>query len=203
MPIEKKKKHIDLKNLNLDEKIFKKWIMILRKYHKDYDVPWYRERTQVGFFAAASWLANVPALEEWTSEKHRDEEDIIGRCDLWIKNGDFYIEAKHLWCPITGKLEKRKNRIQQIIDRCKESAGTMMCSKNHRLAFIFLGPLIQKHILQKKSDLDVDSLTSDWLKMVINLRSDAIAWFLPNRSKRNLDDTRNFDIGIVLLIYKV
>jgi hypothetical protein len=69
-------------------------------YHgKDDDCGfWYRERPHIGFLAAAIWLADGIALEEYGTHKIIERERKRGRADLYfrIAKQSFYCEAKHL-----------------------------------------------------------------------------------------------------------
>lgn len=176
----------------------RKWIEVVKDYHLRVEPPWrYRERTQVGFFAAASWLLRVPALEEWALAKGTQEAPIRGRCDLWIMTGDYHIEAKHVWCNAHAQ---DAGSIEDAVNRSLESAQRI--SEDHpRLAFTFLAPYVPR----KRS---IAQSASKWLKMVTETRavqedSAAIAWYLPERSPKNNDTKGNFGVGIVLLVHKL
>ncbi len=188
------------------EKILKEWTGILKYYtDKVKEIPWYRERTHVGFFAAASWLAKVPALEEWTSRKAVERRKYTGRCDLWIMEDNYFIEAKHIYCSVTGRMSKIKN----AIDNSRKAAQKMKPVEGQVLAFTFLGAIIPKNALKKDNKLNVDNFTQSWLQNVLSLKETdkysfgAIAWYLPNRRKKPDDRSRNFEIGTVLLIHQV
>ena len=89
------------------EPLFRNWIAVQRRYatqceFKDFAHN-YSERPQVGFVAAAVWLAGGVALEEWKTQKIGGEESRTGRCDLWFSlpgKGSYHAEAKHAWLTI-------------------------------------------------------------------------------------------------------
>lgn len=67
-----KLEHYETNTLKSLEPHLKQWICVLKMYCEKVvgDTPFpYRERTHVGFFAAASWMIGVPALEEWVTTK--------------------------------------------------------------------------------------------------------------------------------------
>ena len=80
------------------EATLKKWIHLHRRYYnemywdgKAHDVSyWYGERTQLGIFASAVWMAGGVALEEYGDEKkHWDKRrrPKQGRVDLYLSVG--------------------------------------------------------------------------------------------------------------------
>ena len=84
------------------EPLFRRWIDVQRRYavQCEYDdfAHNYSERPQVGFVAAAVWLAGGVALEEWKTQKNGGEDACTGRCDLWFNlpgKGSYHAEAKH------------------------------------------------------------------------------------------------------------
>jgi hypothetical protein len=209
MLIEEKIKYVyTSKELKPLEKNLNAWVAFLRYYEKKAEeVPWYRERTHVGFFSVASWRGKIPAVEEWTIRKKNINRP--GRCDLWIQNrkGDYYIEAKHIYCPITNP-ERTISKIRSTIEICKNHAGNLKddeSPKRQILAFTFLGAMIPKNCIIKYEELDIHKDVTNWLKYLREeIEYDAIAWYLSNRKYNGakLDPSRNFEVGTVLLINK-
>ena len=173
------------------------WLEVLRLYHTRVEPPWnFRERAQVGFFAAASWRLQIPAIEEWSLVKGPEDKQIKGRCDLWIETGNFHIEAKHMWCRATGNITKEMRYIANTQQRAIESVS--LVNADRRLAFSFLTPFIQK----RKQD-NLDHRVSFWLDNLLQLKHDAIAWYLPARTRKEEFTDENLSIGCVLLINKI
>lgn len=175
------------------------WICVLKAYREKVgDSPFaYRERTQVGFFAAASWLLGVPALEEWSTEKGTEESPSKGRCDLWIMTEDFHIEAKHAWCDVSRKTQNEEQHIKKTIEESLNSARWLSCDSKHKLAFTFLSPCISN-----EEQSNIQNLTSQWLSLVCSISFDAIAWYLPERPGTPRFEYPFLAIGSVLLIHK-
>lgn len=190
----------DAKSLPLLGVHLAEWIQVLKMYIENVEEssPFgYRERTQVGFFAAASWRLGVPALEEWSTTKGTKDAPSKGRCDLWIKTGDFHIEAKHAWCDVSRGRALEMARVEKAVNESKASARWLAQEVEHRLAFTFLAPCIARNKLA-----DIESLTAQWLSLVTSISSDAIAWYLPERHRQKPFDFPYLAIGSVLLIHK-
>jgi hypothetical protein len=197
MSLQKQTEYFKSKRIPKLEPHLQKWIQVLKEYHIRVEPPWnYRERAQVGFFAAASWLIDVPAIEEWALIKGPEDKQIRGRCDLWIETGGFHIEAKHMWCRATGNINKEIVYIERTIQRAIESAQQV--NAKARLAFTFLSPFIQ----ERKQD-NLDDRVTFWLEHILQIRHDAIAWYLPERTRNKPFSGHNLSIGSVLLIHKI
>lgn len=190
--------YYDTKSLELLDNHLAEWIRVLKvSFEKVGDSPFgYSERTQVGFFAAASWRLGIPALEEWGTTKGTEESPSKGRCDLWIQTGDLHIEAKHAWCDVSRGRANEQERIVKVIEDSKASARWLSKDVERRLAFTFLAPCIAK-----KRVADIDRLTTDWLDIVTSIPSDAVAWYLPERARSESFDFPFLAIGSVLLIH--
>ena len=91
------------------------WNEVLLTYLKKTqysDCQWeYNERAILSSFAAAVWLNDDIALEEYSSErKGKHGRKYSGRCDLYFKTRkhDFNCEAKKITCGIGGKSNPSK-----------------------------------------------------------------------------------------------
>lgn len=189
----------DAKSLSPLEHHLCQWIAVLKSYTKKTgDSPFrYRERTQVGFFAAASWLLGVPAREEWATIKGTEELPSQGRCDLWIQTEDYHIEAKHNWCSVSRKQSAEQKRIERTIRESKDSTLRLFPTLKNRLSFTFLTPCIAKEELSM-----IATHTDNWLGLVDRkIPCDAIAWYLPERRRTETFDFDYMAIGTVLLIH--
>jgi hypothetical protein len=171
--------------------VMRRWFTVLRRYrgllrpedartHRD---PWYyRERSQIGFLAAASWLAGAVALEEWRTEKERESCPRNGRGDLWIQvranpDVEYHIEAKHDWGDITGNPAKEKQKIEKALSKAVACAQQLICPKSARLAFVFLSPCIST----RKAKGDLTWALDEWLTSLRLIPNDLVAWYFPKQ----------------------
>src|SRR4051794_10797989 len=81
-----------------------RWIKLnqelTRRWAHDPDVPWwYNERASVGLFAAAAWLEEGHAFEEYSGSKRKEKGHSAGRFDLEfsVRKHEFRAEAKQCW----------------------------------------------------------------------------------------------------------
>ncbi len=93
--------------------VLEEWLKVITRYgfyHREAmkgepDYPyWYGERASFGSLAAAAWLAEGVALEEYAARK-RGRYAYSGRADLWIviHGHRFVIEGKQLWMSIGAR----------------------------------------------------------------------------------------------------
>jgi len=176
-----------------------KWIAVLKDYRlKTKEEPWgYLERTQIGFFAAACWLLGIPAREEWRTKKGEGSNESGGRCDLWIHEPEFFIEAKHLYCVLSDAGKPNISNVQTFVTRAKADASRLQCQPDQKLAFTFIAPLIP----QSNQD-NIDQRMSEWLDAVSRLEHHALAWYLPGRRETRRFSYLNHCPGVVLLIHR-
>lgn len=190
------RRHVQCSRLPRLAPVLRSWISVIRKYHSIGDQPWrYRERTQVGFFAAATWLSGHVALEEWSTQKGPKVALKKGRCDLWINISDFHIEAKHKWCTVTRNLDKEMRDVERAMSAAVQSTGELNCYKSKRLAFLFLSPW-----LPPDADGDLSEALDAWLGRVYDVKHDAIAWYFPTRRGVRSNAVHGAAVGSVLLI---
>ena len=106
---------IDTWSIKCLNSVLNKWNEVLLTYLKKTqysDCQWeYNERAILSSFAAAVWLNDDIALEEYSSErKGKYGRKYSGRCDLYFKTGkhDFNCEAKKITCGVGGKSNPSK-----------------------------------------------------------------------------------------------
>jgi hypothetical protein len=91
------------------ELILKNWCKTIIRWCEQMgwdDVPWwYGERSSLGLFALAAWVAGAVPLEEYSTEKGKGRGRWPGRGDLLlqIKERDYIIEAKQKWISISNR----------------------------------------------------------------------------------------------------
>ena len=170
------------------------WCDLLRRYlEANEEGPFlYRERSQVGFLAAAIWVSGGIALEEWHLEKTKvraeggSGDSYKGRGDLWFTvdsdsaehPGGWYLEAKHDFDfagTVVARLEDRNRSglAQAIADASHLIAGS------NRIACKFVSILIPR------STKELDSVSP---RLIADLRAsrpdaDAFAWFVAKPSQ--------------------
>ena len=114
------------------EPLFRHWIEVQHRYaaqskFEDFAHN-YSERPQVGFVAAAVWLAGGVALEEWKTKKIGGEESHTGRCDLWFSlpgKGSYHAEAKHEWLRVGHDSALRKaNAMMKKAEMSAQALGS-------------------------------------------------------------------------------
>jgi hypothetical protein len=169
--------------------ILQKWLITQSRYAGKVkgDYSWnYRERTCIGFLAAATWLSGGVALEEWKTEKKKGRHTCYGRCDLWIRHmrTDFFIEAKHSHVAFqhgrhNDAVSYLKKRLRVAVKDAKKQP--VDCSSRvKRLGVLFVGA--------KFYSKDAESLTrtrAAGLKKLYDLPHSAMAWlFEPPQSKK-------------------
>jgi len=105
------------------EKLVKAWGDVLNRYlqrEKGYDLPhWNTEPSLNGFLAAAVWIANGVALEEYSTERlDEDQKTTTGKglLDLYfhLEDLDCVVEAKQDWP--TDSSEECRERINKFLD---------------------------------------------------------------------------------------
>ena len=181
--------------------ILHSWIKIQLHYSTAVrgDCSWYyRERTCIGFLAAAVWQARGVAREEWQTEKGSKARRRQGRCDLWIfrpKRYEFHVEAKHMWLCATSSPNKQRQRIEDALHRATDDAQRLICSRKQRLSILFIAPYIPRHKLNKMAEHLLGCR-----KVVDSIPHDAIAWTFQDRSQlRLIRGEENVGIGLVLI----
>jgi len=106
------------------ERLIVQWFKALNRYldyERGNDIPhWNDERSHTGFFAAAAWMLDGVALEEYAVERHgngRGRRKGKGRCDL-------YFDVDNLPCLVEAKIEWRVGK-KHIEDRLAEADGQL------------------------------------------------------------------------------
>ena len=190
--------------------LWQKWHEVTSAYsdkHGNDDVFWwYRERTWVGFLAAAVWRLGGVALEEYACKKSGGKLG-RGRVDLYfnLEKEGFIAEAKHVWM---GK-NQRKGSLAEFckkgLNRSEKDVGRIP-GDERQLAVLFISPTVAAD----------DSTKNDCLSALIeNLRRsrseinfDAMAWVFPDwaRSTSWLSRTEikgNYSPGGIILIREI
>ena len=187
------------------------WNEVLLTYLKKTqysDCQWeYNERAILSSFAAAVWLNDDIALEEYSSErKGKHGRKYSGRCDLYFKTGkhDFNCEAKKITCGVGGKSNPSKT-IDLVKSGLKEAyndaKNKIPKDAGRRLGMCFVVPRLPKTEIENK-----DKPITDFQENIKNNKEkigySSIAMVFPKKTK-DLNTERYHYPGIVLLFKEV
>ncbi len=205
-------------------KLFNLWVDVSRRYADHWGRKktgawkevhwWYRERANVGMFAAAVWQANGVALEEYGSEKtfiaKKRKSKYRGRTDLCfslpLSGRNFAAETKHTSSKL---LEKRKGEpsfhkiIEGLEAACKDAGGVR--GQGELLGMVFVTLDLPKATAGRTK---VSKVIADWTKRVRNdsrLKDNPlkqclfISWFFPTEA-RLLADNSTWKPGTAMFV---
>ena len=185
------------------------WNEVLLTYLKKTqysDCQWeYNERAILSSFAAAVWLNDDIALEEYSSErKGKHGRKYSGRCDLYFKTGkhDFNCEAKKITCGVGGKSNPSKTieLVKRGLKKACKDVKKIPKDEGRRLGMCFVVPRLTKAEIENKDKPIIEF--QEIIEKGINYSS--IAMVFPQRKKtQKLNSEKYHYPGIVLLIKKV
>ena len=188
------------------------WNEVLLRYLKKTqysDCQWeYNERAILSSFAAAVWLNDDIALEEYSSErKGKHGRKYSGRCDLYFKTGkhDFNCEAKKITCGIGGK-SKKSNTIDLVKSGLKEAyheaKRKIPKDAGRRLGMCFVVPRLPKAEIKNK-----DKPITDFQENIKNNKEkigySSIAMIFPEKTRKQDKEEKHHYPGVALLIKEV
>jgi hypothetical protein len=189
--------------LHLIRPVLSRWIDVLNRYIEvcegDDCQWWYTERAILSSFAAAVWLCEGVALEEYNAEKKNKGAKWKGRCDLFFSLRDrfFACEAKQVWCK--GEIfESGALTIDNSLRDAQADAQCLYKREGTRLGICFVIP----HFAADQDSCS--QLLMRWLGQFKSVNADARAWAFPEgaRSLKSSYDGR-FYPGVALFIRKV
>jgi hypothetical protein len=191
-------------NLRQIRPVLLQWINVLNRYVEAYegDCPWwYTERAVLSSFAAAAWLSDGIALEEYSTFKGKKSEKYRGRCDLFFSFGDhsFACEAKPAWCAIGRRAKSGCERVKSKLAAACAAALKLGSDEADRL----LGLCFAMPWLPSADEDFIEEQIKEWLKKLISeVRYDSIAWMFPFPEKTRClkGSDENFYPGVALLI---
>ena len=171
---------------------------------------WHIERAILSSFAAAVWLNDGIALEEYSEEKkiknqnkkRKQDRTFTGRCDLYFEIGKqgFACEAKKITCGIGGR-SKKSNTIDLVKRGLKEAcndARDLLDDSGRRLGMCFAVPRLPKAEIKNKDKPIIEF--QEIIKEKIDYSS--IAMVFPQKTE-DLNTERYHYPGVVLLIKEV
>ena len=166
---------------------------------------WHIERAIISSFAAAVWLNDGIALEEYSSEKKGGEEGelVTGRCDLYFQIGNigFACEAKKITCGIGGKADPSKtiSLVKRGLKKACDDAKKLPKSEGRRLGMCFVVPRLIRTDIENKNKEIIKFQKAVEKK----IRYSSIAMVFPENTKEKDKDEKFHYPGIILLIKEV
>lgn len=200
-------RHVNSGNLRSLKPIVDEWIDVILQKYVDYfsmeDVPWwYNERATLSSLAAAAWMAQGIALEEYKTQKGKKSNPRTGSCDLFLgaeSGAWFECEAKQTWCAVGRRarngFESAKSGLKDACDNAKKLRKT---EGVRRLGLCFLIP----YLPIGDKDYVVEQIEK-WLKDLDGLKRDCIAWAFPEKTRYIEGSDKQIYPGVVLLVKEV
>ncbi|WP_231367149.1 MULTISPECIES: hypothetical protein [unclassified Thioalkalivibrio] len=156
------------------------WLSTVQHYcehHEQFDNCWWHiERASISILAGAAWRLSGQnrqwaALEEFATRKRVNvDQDVNGRCDLYISNKDesYAIEAKQAWQSI-GNRSSGATQVQASMKQAWDDAGKLSIDEaDYRLAVTFVVPYIPlSEGLDEKGKVDLKGVrekVNTWLE---------------------------------------
>ncbi len=179
------------------------WIKSIEKYScyfKFNDNPWwYNERATLSCLAAAAWINDGVALEEYCTIKGKHSNPKSGRCDLFLGIGDesFDCEAKQVWCAIGRTAGSGISIAEAGLDDACIDARKLKKEKTRRLGLCFAVPYLpirDKDFIEEQLKL--------WLRDLQEIDYSCIAWAFPEKSRYSLYRGEYYP-GVVLMVKEV
>ena len=154
---------------------------------------WYNERASLGSIAAAAWLANGVALEEYSARKRASR----GRADLWIliDGARFAIEAKQAWLSLGTRARGSPSQLcQRWLSAAKRDARRLSKEEGFRVGLVCIAPFLPE------GEIDhLESRLRDFCYEVGRIGVGMAWWFDPIHSPRD-DEERRLYPGVLALL---
>lgn len=176
-------RHIKNGKLKELESILEKWIQITEEFSKDFEndaLYWYNERASLSVFAAAVWLSNGYALEEFSATKGLDGRKWKGRKDVWfcLDKQEYIAEAKFLYQSFSLQNKKMLDRVQQSLNEACSDAKKSAEKDNISLGLCFIAPY-----LPESKEKNLENLIDSLEKKLLAIDYDLLAWVFPKYSR--------------------
>lgn len=190
--------------------VWQKWQEVTSAYsdrHGNDDAFWwYRERTWIGFLAAAVWRLGGVALEEYACKKSGGKLG-KGRVDLYfnLEHEGFIAEAKHVWMGRTQRKDGLVEFCKKGLQRSEKDVLNVPGSER-LLAVLFISPTVAADDSTKNDSLS--ALIENLKKSRSDINFHAMAWVFPDwaRCPSWLNKTKikgNYSPGGILLVREV
>ena len=167
-----------MKNLH---PVLRRWTELMSKttieWAPDDCAWWYNERPAVGLLAAACWLENGMALEEYGDNNTSKGNPYAGRLDLFLsRNGiDYQVEAKHCWQHLTASTPKLRKQLLAVLNRAVDDVAKIPACDSRPVGVTFAVP----YISSKHAPTTVVPALQRWQAMLDSLNIDLLAWSFP------------------------
>jgi len=184
--------------------VFKNLGLVHQKYIKGEvgkgdDHPYhYTERPHVGLFAAAVWLSGGTALEEYKTQKTKDNK--YGRCDLGFRVGNvgFECEAKRLWLKLGYNSKDLASEIyhheRDGLKKAIQNVNELQSENGLALCFVIPG-------IRKLEFDDLDKILHGLIESIKQKKShwDALVWIGSKNWQKPKDKDFSFP-GLLLVV---
>ncbi|MHC6224461.1 hypothetical protein ACYU03_06730 [Pseudomonas sp. X10] len=170
-----------------------RWFDCIERFnqvHGDNEAPyWYGSATNLGLFSAAAWQAELAALQQYPSKKHRDEGEREGRCDLSIASREeaLYLQASQRW-PRIAHLD-----LTAALQEVAASARQVAYPSQLKAGVLFVSPWKAG---QHASPEELQDLVDDLQKHT----ACAIAWYFPYAYRKLHNELGQYHPGVALLM---
>ena len=186
--------------------VLEQWFEVLKRYLDSFKKQrdrqwWYNERATLSSLAAAVWIADGIALEEYRTKKGKKSEKWAGRCDLFFRLGthDFACEAKQVWCSFGSGATKTLEKIKNALSIACKDAGNLDKNEGRRLGICFVIPYLPPSGTRQ---IIVDQQITRWLEAIMTLDYSLISWVFPKNTRSPVDDSYIYP-GVVMLIKEI
>ena len=197
-------KYINSGSIRCFHPILKSWTEALERYLgclQNEDSPWwYNERATLSSFAAAAWVAEGIALEEYSTEKGKHGEAWKGRCDLFLGiQGQFFgCEAKQVWCAVGRTARGGRAVVEAGLRKACGDARKLKRREGRRLGLCFAVPYFPDR------DRDhIEGHLKPWLEGLKGIEYSCIAWSFPEETRYLKSVNGYFYPGVVLVVREV
>jgi hypothetical protein len=141
---------------------------------------WYGERSSLGLFATAAWVAGAVPLEEYSTEKGKGRRHWLGRGDLLlqIKEKDYIIEAKQKWISISHRATKGEIKLDDAILYVCDDVRNSTEFRGKRAGLVFAVPY-----LPESEEEFMDEQVGEFLDMLRDRDDCVVAWVFPGQAR--------------------
>ncbi|NIE77775.1 hypothetical protein F3J44_27245 [Pantoea sp. Tr-811] len=173
--------------------VLERWVDCIDRFNQfngDAEAPyWHGIQTNTGMLAAAAWQAELATLQQFASNKQRDEGELEGRCDLSICSAEeaLYLSVSQRW-PKVARLD-----MAAALQETTSIARHMAYASQLRAGALFITPW---KVGQHASPEELQDLVEDLQKH----NACAIAWYFPYAYRKLHNQMGQYYPGVALLL---
>jgi len=178
------------------------WILLTERYSRisyEGDTSYgFNERANVGVLAGAAWRCGKIALEEYQSEKNKNDEVVNGRTDLWIcdeDNNEEIIEAKFKWLNMNSK--KLIEMVKETTEKSYEDAVNSSVETGVKAVGVSFFPLWVKNPDESEINEAIYKTIKRLKESEIN--TDILAWCFPKEDRVYTHENGNVTPGVIMV----